>query len=62
MYSHMSLGVGRRVHRFAPPGRLQAMASEELARAAVHVRDTEGLPIVGFDLAGSEHVCSAWST
>jgi len=30
------------------------LASLELARAAVRLRDTEGLPIVGFDLAGRE--------
>lgn len=31
-----------------------AAASLELARAAVHLRDRHGLPIVGFDLAGAE--------
>ena len=31
-----------------------AIASEELARAAVILRQEEGLPIVGFDLAGAE--------
>ena len=31
-----------------------ALASLELARAAVRLRDEEGLPIVGFDLAGAE--------
>ncbi len=30
------------------------LASRELARAAVRLRDVEGLPIVGFDLAGRE--------
>eukprot|EP00124_Ichthyophonus_hoferi_P000977 Ihof_evm9s43 gene=Ihof_evmTU9s43 len=44
----------KRCHQFAPAKNLQAMASLELARAAVHMRDTEMLPIVGFDLAGSE--------
>lgn len=32
-----------------------AAASLELARAAVALRDREGLPIVGFDLAGAEY-------
>ena len=31
-----------------------AIASEELARAAVTLRNEKGLPIVGFDLAGAE--------
>ncbi len=33
---------------------LYALASLELAKAAVRLRDEEGLPIVGFDLAGAE--------
>lgn len=45
------------MHPFSADVRLQALASEELARAAVHMRDVEGLPIVAFDLAGSEKVC-----
>ena len=34
---------------------LYAMASLELAKAAVRLRDEEGIPIVGFDLAGAEY-------
>ncbi|KNC77302.1 hypothetical protein SARC_10236 [Sphaeroforma arctica JP610] len=44
-----------RCHQFAPDKTLQSLASIELARAAVHLRDIDGLPIVGFDLAGSEN-------
>ena len=43
-----------RAHQFAPPKDVYAMASLELARAAVHARDDLNLPIVGFDLAGEE--------
>ena len=42
------------VHRFSKPDRVYAMASMELARAAVHVRREYGIPITGFDLAGPE--------
>ncbi len=42
------------VHCFSPEKRLYAMASEELAMAAVKIRDDYGLPLVGFDLAGQE--------
>jgi len=38
----------------APPEQVFGLASLELARAAVRARDEEGLPIVGFDLAGRE--------
>jgi adenosine deaminase len=38
----------------APAEQVFATASIELARAAVQLRDDEGLPIVGFDLAGAE--------
>lgn len=38
----------------APRTTVFAMASLELARAAVRVRDEHGVPIVGFDLAGRE--------
>lgn len=34
---------------------LFSIASLELAKAAVRLRDEEGLPIVGFDLAGAEY-------
>jgi len=38
----------------APQEQVFGLASLELARAAVRVRDKEGIPIVGFDLAGRE--------
>jgi adenosine deaminase len=38
----------------APEKQVYALASLELARAAVRCRDEHGLPIVGFDLAGLE--------
>lgn len=41
-------------HRFAPHDTLYGLASLELARAVVSVRNETGLPIVGFDLAGAE--------
>jgi adenosine deaminase len=31
------------------------IASQQLAKEAVRIRDTRGVPIVGFDLAGQEH-------
>ncbi len=43
-----------RVHRHSDPHRIYSMASMELARAAVHIRDHCDIPIVGFDLAGEE--------
>ena len=43
-----------RVHRHSSPQDIYSMASMELAKAAVHIRDTCGVPIVGFDLAGEE--------
>ena len=36
------------------PNRIFALASLELAKAAIAARETDGLPIVGFDLAGQE--------
>lgn len=42
------------MHRFSTGKRLYTLASEELAMAAVRIRDQYGLPIVGFDLAGQE--------
>jgi len=42
------------VLRHAPRKEAFAVASLEMARAAVALRDREGLPIVGFDLAGEE--------
>ncbi|MFT4976741.1 MAG: adenosine deaminase [Myxococcota bacterium] len=38
----------------SPQERIHSMASLQLARAAVNCRDTLGVPIVGFDLAGQE--------
>ncbi len=37
-----------------PKKEIFGLASEELARAAVHCRDNHNVPIVGFDLAGAE--------
>lgn len=41
-------------HRFAPPKEVFGLASLELARASIIARDQEGIPVVGFDLAGEE--------
>ncbi len=38
----------------SPPKKVFALASLELAREAVTARDDEGIPVVGFDLAGQE--------
>jgi len=38
----------------APPSEIYALASLELARAAVAAAEQDGLPVVGFDLAGQE--------
>ena len=43
------------IHQYMPPRLLYGLASLELARAVVAIRDKTGLPIIGFDLAGSEH-------
>lgn len=42
------------VHQFSSPEEIFATASLEVARAAARLRNEEGLPIVGFDLAGQE--------
>ena len=42
------------VMSYAPPKEVFGTASIELARAAVHLVRDQGLPIVGFDLAGAE--------
>lgn len=42
-------------HRYMPNNKLYGLASLELARGVVAVRNKHGLPIVGFDLAGAEH-------
>jgi adenosine deaminase len=49
-----SLGRFIRAHAHAPMRDVYALASLELARAAVGLVREEGLPIVGFDLAGRE--------
>ncbi len=43
------------VHRESPRNQVTGLASLELARAAVRIRDEHGVPIVGFDLAGQEN-------
>ncbi len=43
-----------RVHRHSDRHSVFSMASMELARAAVSIRDRCNIPIVGFDLAGEE--------
>ncbi len=45
----------REVHPYTRSSRIQGWASEELAIASVDIRDQHGIPIVGIDLAGSEH-------
>jgi len=44
-----------RVHRFSTEDELIPMASLELAKAAVKLRDTTDIQVVAFDLAGSEY-------
>ncbi|OFZ20968.1 MAG: adenosine deaminase [Bdellovibrionales bacterium GWB1_55_8] len=41
-------------HRYSDSTMVHALASYELAKATISVRDKLGLPIVGFDLAGAE--------
>lgn len=41
-------------HTYSSIKRIRKLASEELARGAVRIRDKFGIPIVGFDLAGAE--------
>lgn len=41
-------------HRYSEEKMAHALASYELAKAAVHIRDSYNIPIVGFDLAGAE--------
>ena len=38
----------------ATPREIMSLASLELARAAAHIVETRGIPVVGFDLAGAE--------
>jgi adenosine deaminase len=42
------------VHQFSSPEEVFSFGSLELARAAGRLRNDEGLPVVGFDLAGQE--------
>jgi adenosine deaminase len=42
------------IHSFTPTDDIYALASLELARAVVALRDAEALPVVAFDLAGAE--------
>ncbi len=42
------------VHQYSPSNKILSLASQELAYTVVKIRDDLGLPIVGFDLAGSE--------
>ncbi|RME02334.1 MAG: adenosine deaminase family protein [Planctomycetota bacterium] len=44
-----------RVHPYTQRKKVYAMASLELAQAAVNIRREYGIPIVGFDLAGQEN-------
>jgi adenosine deaminase len=44
-----------RIHTYTTGKALYSMASLELARASVAIRDRRGIPVVGFDLAGPEH-------
>src|SRR4029453_6797138 len=41
-------------HRYSPLPQVYPLASLELVRALVEIRDRAGVPIVGFDLAGEE--------
>lgn len=41
-------------HSYSDMKSIRKMASYELAQGAVRIRDEEGIPIVGFDLAGAE--------
>jgi len=41
-------------HRFTTLSQVYPLASQELIRALVEIRDRRGIPIVGFDLAGEE--------
>lgn len=41
-------------HKYSEEKNVPALASYELVKAAIHARDSLGLPVVGFDLAGAE--------
>ena len=42
------------IHRHTPPKEMYPIASMEVVRALVDLRDTKGLRVVGFDIAGEE--------
>jgi len=42
------------VHPYTPDEQVYSLASLELAQAAVSIRDSAGIPVTGFDLAGRE--------
>lgn len=42
------------VHRHSDRKWIFSLASQELVRAAIHARDSLGVPVAGFDLAGQE--------
>lgn len=42
------------IHPYSPARDIYRMASLELVRAVVDIRDRHGIPVVGFDLAGDE--------
>ncbi len=42
------------VHRYSEPMEVIKMGALELAKAVIKIRDEQGIPIVGFDLAGQE--------
>lgn len=42
------------IHDNSAPEEVTRMAAMELARGVVRIRDTSGIPIVGFDIAGQE--------
>ncbi len=42
------------LHRYSEPMEVIRMGALELAKAVVRIRDEQGIPVVGFDLAGQE--------
>ncbi len=57
MFTEQSPGYYRRlvdIHPYMPEEEMQGLASTDLVRALIHARDTNGIPIAGFDLAGAE--------
>jgi len=42
------------IHSNSAPGEVIRMAAMELARGVVRIRDEQGIPVVGFDIAGQE--------